>query len=127
MKKFGLKAEEWMVELLDRNGTEVRRATRAEDEKFKIDFWVRHDGSWLPIQFSVNRKAILNGKGMDSLQRGIIPMWMSGTELEVAFRNGNGQELVKEFLARVEKILQNFPAVKKFRKPHWTRRTLNNR
>lgn len=124
MKKFGLQAEGWMVELLKRNGVEVRRATRVEDRVFKVDFWVRYGRYWLPIQFSLDRRAITSWKGLDSLRRGIIPMWMDGTEVEVAYSNGNGTGIVKEFWSRLEKVLTSSFPVKRFRTPHWRTRTL---
>ena len=117
--KFGLKAEEWVVELLRRNGTEVVHADSAEDRVFKVDFWVEHDGYWLPIQFSVNKKAVIGWKGLDAVRRGIVPMWIADQELEIAYSNGNGAGLVKEFWTHVEKLLTTFPNSKRFRKPQW--------
>jgi hypothetical protein len=117
--KFGLQAERWMEEILDRAGYEVRHATWREDRIFKVDFWVRLDDYWIPIQFSLDKKAIVSWKGRDAIRKGIVPMWMDGKELLVAVENGNGAGLVKEFWTRVEKILAAFP-VKRFREPHWT-------
>lgn len=119
MEKFGLKAEEWMVELLSRNGTETRRATLKEDTVFKVDFWVRLNGYWLPIQFSVDKEAIMSWKGKDALQRGVVPIWVDAQELEIAIANGNGIGIVKEFWARVEKVLDIFPSCKRFQEPQW--------
>lgn len=121
MEEFGLKAEKWMVELLSRNGTETRRATLKEDTVFKVDFWVRSgsDGYWFPIQFSINKEAIITWKGIDALQRGIIPMFINVRELELAYSNGNGIEIVEEFWARLKKILDTFPNCRRFQEPQW--------
>ena len=117
--KFGLQAEQWMVELLRRNGVEVQHATRTEDREFKVDFWVHCSEYWIPIQFSIDKEAITSWKGLDVVRRGIIPMWINETELEVAYSNGNGAGLVKEFWSYVEKLLTAFPNSKRFRKPQW--------
>lgn len=115
--KFGLQAERWIEEILKRNGYETVHASWTEDIISKVDFWVKCDEYWLPIQFSLDKNAIIGWKGIDALRRGIVPMWMDGQKLEVAYSNGNGAGLVGEFWAQVEKILENFP-VKKFSKAH---------
>ncbi len=121
--KFGLKAEEWVVEMLRRNGTEVVHADSTEDRIFKVDFWVHYIEYWIPIQFSVDKKAVMGWKGLDAIQRGIVPMWIDGAELAIAYSNGNGAGLVKEFWTHVEKLLATFPNCKCFQQPHWNSRS----
>ena len=117
---FGQKAEWMILRLLVRAGYDAVHATRLEDREFKVDFWVRYDGYWLPIQFSIDRRAITGWKGLDAIRRGVIPMWVDPQELEVAHANGNGAGIVKEFWTRVEKILNSFPHCKHFRTPSWS-------
>lgn len=122
--KFGLKAQELIVEILRRNGTEVEKATRVEDRILKIDFWVRLNKYWIPVQFSIDKDAIVSWKGVEALRCGIVPMWINGQELEVAYSNGNGIGIVNEFWTRVEGVLQNFPQVKRFPAPHCSTQTI---
>jgi antitoxin component YwqK of YwqJK toxin-antitoxin module len=116
--KFGLQAEEWMIFILRNNGFSVEKATYKEDHIFKVDFWVLYNREWIPVQFSVNKMAILNEKGKDSIRRGIVPMWIDGDELQIAFQHKDGTKLVQKFWSRTRKILKSC-AIKRFRKPHW--------
>ena len=38
---FGLKAEGWVIDLLEGAGYQVIRATEVDDKVRKVDFWVR--------------------------------------------------------------------------------------
>lgn len=125
--KFGLKAERWMVELLKRNGHQVIPATRVEDKAFHVDFWILWNRCWIAIQFSVDKDAILTWKGRDALRHGIVPIWIDGQELEIAYSNGNGIGLVKEFWTRIEKLLIAYPTVKRFLEPRWNSYSIINK
>jgi hypothetical protein len=112
---------------LRRNGTEVRRASIEEDVIFKIDFWVRpnsnevpfDDKYWFAVQFSIDKEAIMRWKGLDAIEDGIIPMWIDGEEVRIAYLNGNGIKLVIEFWNRFKKVLIACPTIKRFREPRW--------
>ena len=119
-KKFGLQAEEWIISILKKEGFVVVKATHREDHFYKIDFWVKHNGSYLAIQFSVDKEAIMSWEGTESLQRGIIPMWIDGDKLKEIIEGEEKEEegLVKRFWDRVGKVVDNF-SIKRFRSPHW--------
>jgi len=118
-KKFGLRAEEWIISILKKEGFTVVKATHREDHFYKIDFWLEHNGNWVAIQFSVDKEAIMSWKGKDAIRRGIIPMWVDGDELKRIAEGKNKEEgLVKRFWDRLEKVADNF-SIKRFQSPHW--------
>ena len=119
MEKFGLRAEVWMISILENNGFSVAKASYKEDHVFKVDFWVLYNKKWIPIQFSVNKKAILNEKGKDAIKRGVVPMWIDGDKLQAAFEKKDGIGLVKKFWDRTKMILENC-SIRRFQEPHWT-------
>ncbi len=109
--KFGHLAENWVIDLLVANGNNVIPATEVEDKVHKVDFWVNWKSRWLAIQFTVNKKEIVNGKGTDALRRGIVPSWLDGQELEEA---ANGQpaiqkRLLTQFWKQVDDIVAACP------------------
>ena len=61
----------------------------------------------------------MSWKGLEAIQDGIIPMWIDGEEVKIAYLNGNGMKLVIEFWNRFEKVLAGCPTIKRFREPHW--------
>lgn len=110
--KFGHRAESWVIDLLIANGNQVVPATEVDDRVHKVDFWLRwRQNQWLAIQFSVNKQAIVNGKGTDALKRGIVPSWLDGQELEEAV-NGKPEiqkRLLTQFWKQVESIVAACP------------------
>ncbi|MDI6603330.1 MAG: hypothetical protein QME57_04495 [Patescibacteria group bacterium] len=111
---FGLRAEKWVVEMLVAAGYQVIPATEVEDKVHKVDFWVAWQDSWLPIQFSVDRQAMVSWKGFDALRRGIVPSWLDGQELEQAV-NGRPElqpRLVEQFWRQVEAVVAKYPECK---------------
>lgn len=116
-KNFGLRAEEWIAGFLQEAGYQCYQATRFEDHKLKIDFWVKRKGQWLPIQFTINHQAIVSEKGIDALRRGVIPSWLEDEKLEEA-ANGWPQlrrQLVDQFWKQVDAVLESFSV--KLRQP----------
>jgi hypothetical protein len=119
VEKFGLKAEKWIISILKSNGFSVIKSSDIEDLIFKVDFWIQHDNYWIPVQFSVDKEAIISWKGTNSLRLGIVPMWIDGNKLRRAFEDEDGIELIKEFWNRVEQIIENC-SIKRFQTPNWS-------
>lgn len=115
----GLEAEGLVIQVLRRNGKNVEGATDEEDMFFKVDLWLLVDGSWIPIQVSLDKKEIFGTKGKKVLDIGIVPMWIDAQELETAIEDGDGIRLAEEFYTRVKKILAAFPKLKKFSEHCW--------
>jgi len=120
VEKFGLQSERRIISILKEEGFMVVKATYEEDHFYKVDFWLWHNGSWVAVQFSVDREAIMGRKGKDAVQRGIIPMWIDGDKLKKIAEGERGEKngLIKKFWDRVEKVADNF-SIKRFQNPHW--------
>jgi hypothetical protein len=111
-KPFGLQAEGYIIQLLKEAGYTTIKSTQYDDCNRKIDFWVEiKDGSWLGIQFTINKYAIINSKGIDALNRGLCPSWLDGQELYKAF-NGHPElkkKLLGQFWIQVKKFVSVRP------------------
>ena len=124
--KFGHIAEKWMVDILRKAGYEVLETNRNGDA-IRIDFWVRLNRGWIPVQFTVNKKAILTWKGTDALKCRIVPAWEKDSRLEEAV-NGNGQiekEIVEGFWNRLRKVVGKYPRCERNRIPTLVRTQLD--
>jgi len=118
-EKFGLRAEEWFIAILKEEGYVVMKSTYSEDHFDKVDLWIWYNGSYIAVQVSVDKEAIMSWKGKDALRRGIVPMWIDGDKLKAAFEGKKADGLTKTFWNRLEKIVDNFP-IRRFRNPHWS-------
>jgi len=108
---FGLKAEGWMVELLRKAGFQVLKGSLVEDRIYKIDFWVTWKNGWLAIQFTIDKKEIISGKGLDALKKGICPSWVDAQELEEAAygQSEYQKKVVEQFWRQVDGIVAAYP------------------
>lgn len=112
MIKFGLRAQWWIVIILQAHGYCVRseRVNGIGDRIFKLDFWIAREEYWVPVQFSINRREMLGEKGIDALRRRICPCYLNGEKLEEAVFFGN-QALQKILVAELLKQIESFIAV----------------
>jgi hypothetical protein len=110
--------ENAVCQVLASCGIEVHASTPHEDHRLKVDFWVRLEvgGALLPIQFTTNREAVVNGKGTDALARGVIPSWVSAEAIEAAAESGNGSAVARQFRDQVDSVLANFRGLRLLRK-----------
>lgn len=107
---FGLQAESWVIEFLVASGRQVIQSTEVEDRIHKVDFWIYWGKGWLAIQFSIDRHAMVNGKGTDALRRGICPAWLDGQELKIAKKVRELQpHLVEQFVGQVKRLVAAYP------------------
>jgi len=113
-KPFGLIAEGWTVEMLESAGYKIRRATYREDHVEKVDFWVwsTECEKWIPVQFTLDRKAAVSWKGIDALRRGIVISWLDSDELRgwaTSHSEKVANKLAGQFWGQLERVLQISP------------------
>jgi hypothetical protein len=108
---FGLQAEGWIIQFLSEAGYQVKKSTVLDDKERKIDFWVQYKAYWVAVQFTVDHDAIINGKGIDALKRGICPSWLNGQEMEKAIGNHPEvrQRLLTQFWNQVSRAVAARP------------------
>jgi len=116
---LGLEAERLIMEILIKNGTNVRWSTPEEDMFLKVDIWFPIDGGWVGVQLSIDKDKIFKEKRTIILNRGIVPMWINWDKLQTAIEEKNENGIAKEFCTRVKKIFYAFPNLKRFSKPEW--------
>jgi hypothetical protein len=88
---FGRKMEHIVQEVLRFAGRKVVTATLDEDEKDGVDCWIEcsreecflvlEKKGFVPIQFTVNRDASYGDKGCNAMDRGVVIVWISDTDL----------------------------------------------
>jgi len=117
----GLKAEEWMIAILRYANVEVQKASKIEDRKYKVDFWVKltwpsikiRRNWWVGIQLSVNYYDFFReGERESALWYGTIPFFVNFKDLDIAFNCGYQQmrgKIVRDFISKVEETLGRFP------------------
>lgn len=116
---FGQKVEWIMIKLLLRFKYNVVHSQKWEDRRFKVDIWIEYgDRIWIPVQFSIDKIAMNEWKAEEARKRGIVPIYMSALELEIAWKYRNGAELVKIFWQKIEEELSQQP-IKRFKIPKW--------
>ncbi len=105
-------AEGAIVSILNSSGAQAVASTPEEDHRSKVDLWCRRQpvGSWIPIQLSTNRTAIVGPKGMDALRRGVVPNFVDGQTLEAAVDGDEAirQRVVCDFWSHVDQVVTTF-------------------
>ena len=114
----GHRAEGQLVDCLRRSGVEVEAASIEEDMLGKVDLWVRHPRQriWYAVQLSTY--SLVGGKGYQSLQRGIVPLYFSRAWIQ-KWEQADGEvceRMLKDFWDCFNAVLEGFPRVRFIRK-----------
>ena len=110
--------ENAMITLLNYHGSEAEPSTPYEDHVLKVDLWAHRSRreEFLPIQFTTNREAVVSAKGLDALQRGVIPSWIDPREIEDAVATNDGHAVVAQFWRQVDAVLVDFRSFRPMRR-----------
>lgn len=102
--------ENAVCQILQSCGFDVIPSSPSDDHIRKIDFWVRavESRDFFPIQFSIDRRAIVGEKGLQALRLGVIPVWIDSGSIGRAIEVGDGQVVADQFWGCVKAVVAAF-------------------
>jgi len=120
VKEYGLIAEklakELFVAVFNFNGVPACKSTCRGNHCKEAYIWVKiGKDRYAAIQLSID-KSILGSKGVEAIHEDIVPMWIDGDELEIAFTQKDGKKMVQKTMSLIKKIIKVF-SIKEFKEP----------